>query len=761
MKKGLSLLFASIVLLLFAIGCSKDSPQVDKNDNNLCSSFTLTASYDTDETRATFDPDGLGATWQPDDCLYLIDVAGKNSTVKLTTTITEPSKTATFKASGSVLSGTYLVLNGTSSTTIKYPAMTVNTLEGLSPSLLFYGTLTVEDGQTSASIRLKQAYSKLTFKFQNVPTGIGTISIGMAVSEVGFLNKTVGKITEDGFVTKSSSYQLMHSLGTITSSTTSGAVLIEPIDFTGKKVFFYAYGSSSSFSPIICYEYIKDGIDIQAGKNYNITLDFNNPTNKSTLEKSGNYYLIGTPAQFRAAAYVGSNDSPSVKVMADVDFTNEQYFPIYANTVQGEDHTISNVSMDFNELSNIALFKGSIYHVKAENLNIKGANYTAGICASGTVSSCTLTNATISGEGYVGGITGSGAASSCSLAGVISVTGSSEYVGGITGTGSPSDCNATGELTVSGRDYVGGFTGSANSMTNCLSDTKANITGWQYVGGLVGNLYGAATSNSIKNDQTITGQTCTGGIAGYAYNISMESCGVLGKCVINGNSKTGGIAGHCSSISKSIVKGDITVNGNENTGGIAGQQQGGKILECGFEGNVIATGINTGGIVGDMTSGNVDKCYVKGNVSGTTNLGGIGGVGGFSSDDTIKNSYIIGDVTSSSYTTVGGISGSCYYAKYCYSYGNVSSGYGIAESLYDYNHNLCSMSKMYNGNNGSAYCNCSASKTYLSLIDVINVEEAYSTQTWPNIDAKCPLLQWQSQDFGGDITIPGFDDNDW
>ena len=51
--------------------------------------------------------------------------------------------------------------------------------------------------------------------------------------------------------------------------------------------------------------------------------------------------------------------------------------------------------------------------------------------------------------------------------------------------------------------------------------------------------------------------------------------------------------------------------------------------------------------------------------------------------------------------------------------------------------------------------------SFLSKLSVINGDEAYSTQVWKNIDAQCPLLQWQADLLNGNIEIPGFGEEDW
>ena len=194
-------------------------------------------------------------------------------------------------------------------------------------------------------------------------------------------------------------------------------------------------------------------------------------------------------------------------------------------------------------------------------------------------------------------------------------------------------------------------------------------------------------------------------------------------------------------VSNIVVK-NGSVKGRSYVGGIVGN---GGATECGFEGNIEASGDYVGGIVGSLSQ-NVNKCYHVGNVIGNNY---VGGVTGFSLGT--SSSYNIGNVTgiASEFIIVGGVNG---YggAQYCYSYGNISSGYGITGSGSAY-YSLTSAPRLNGADGNSAYTNFGPSKTFVSLLSVINGEEAYSTQTWANIDAGCPLLRWQADTFGAFI----------
>lgn len=135
------------------------------------------------------------------------------------------------------------------------------------------------------------------------------------------------------------------------------------------------------------------------------------------------------------------------------------------------------------------------------------------------------------------------------------------------------NCNVTGEIN--GYNYTGGIVGSANVNTkirNCsfqgnvegngenrggiVGDTSSGcevsgcfvtgtVTGGKRVGGIAGNGAGTIENCYALADVTATGVNA-GGIAGYAYGITIENCYYSGKVSAKW---AGGIAGY---VSKSI-----------------------------------------------------------------------------------------------------------------------------------------------------------------------------------------------------------------
>ena len=146
-------------------------------------------------------------------------------------------------------------------------------------------------------------------------------------------------------------------------------------------------------------------------------------------------------------------------------------------------------------------------------------------------------------------------------------------------------------------------------------------------------LFGRVNANDayIRNiglvnvDIEITNATSVGGIAGYLFRGTIESCYVTGN--INGHSDVGGIVGNGSDfrrIENCYFIGNVS--GSDNIGGIAGDTNR-EIRNCYVSGNIFGSGDNVGGIAGiNRNSGFVIGCYVTANVEGMENVGGIVGM---------------------------------------------------------------------------------------------------------------------------------------
>lgn len=229
------------------------------------------------------------------------------------------------------------------------------------------------------------------------------------------------------------------------------------------------------------------------------------------------------------------------QLTANIDLKNEEWTPIgtedtlFQGTFDGGRHQIANLKIS-NGVEYAGLF-GNVWGATIQNCNVTGE---------------------INGYNHTGGIVGYANNNTyilnCSFQG--NVEGNGEDKGGIVGHTSigcdVSGCYVTG--TVTGGSAVGGIAGwGVGTIKNCYA--LADVT--------------AAGDNAAGYN--------AGGIAGYAYGVTIENCYYSGEVSSNGNS--GGIAGYIAGISLgetsySVIRNCVSlaeeVSGGSNANRIAG-----------------------------------------------------------------------------------------------------------------------------------------------------------------------------------------------
>lgn len=278
----------------------------------------------------------------------------------------------------------------------------------------------------------------------------------------------------------------------------------------------------------------------------------------------------------------------------------------------------------------------------------------------------------------------------------------------------------------------------------------------------VGTLCGRGYCESCKcSEVKVNGNDRVGGLVGYA-NGEVQNCSLHEACTVYGHDYVGGIVGQSNyNVSNCLAQSEsIIVGGSSYIGGIAGSASG--AVECGFEGRVNGEGSCIGGVTGE---GQCTRCYCAGDVMGPDLVGGVSGASG------CTDCYCIGEVFGgpdlSQSGTIGGISGTDAESpevSACYFCGTVSGGCGIcmntpAAELASTN--LTSTANLYKETDRSLIDHCAIGtdgrKFVDYLDDVLNGNDAYYDLVWPDIAAGCPILKWQYEGFGVDLTIPGFD----
>ncbi len=222
------------------------------------------------------------------------------------------------------------------------------------------------------------------------------------------------------------------------------------------------------------------------------------------------------------------------------------------------------------------------------------------------------------------------------------------------------DVITTGTITADNSQYVGAIVGNVVTIgtispritiKNCTNNAKitADWTGTMNEGGNIGGIAGGLRYADIvncHNTAEITGRGNVGGLIGYYSYCTLEKCTNSGS-VIGHDDCIGGIGGYSYS--------NVTYHECSNSGTIS----------------IAASsdyGETAGGLLGFAYTGNViDHCYNTGTVTSTRtdsyNYGGlVGYTEAFGGTVTIRNSYNLGNVTTSNtgtepYNSAGGIVG--------------------------------------------------------------------------------------------------------
>ena len=180
----------------------------------------------------------------------------------------------------------------------------------------------------------------------------------------------------------------------------------------------------------------------------------------------------------------------------------------------------------------------------------------------------------------------------------LKVTGESNFAGlfGNVWEATIQNCNVTGEI--GGNSFVGGIVGNAGNNTCILNCSfQGNVTGnLGFVGGIVGN-----TSSGCE----------------------VSGCFVIGK--VEGQQEVGGIAGESiGTIKNCYVLADVTA-AVFSAGGIAGDAYNVTIENC-YYGGKVSSRIKAGGIAGETLGSSDSSTTIKNCVSLAESVTGIGQV---------------------------------------------------------------------------------------------------------------------------------------
>lgn len=577
------------------------------------------------------------------------------------------------------------------------------------------------------------------------------------------------------------------------------SALVLPADLSQEAIFFYAISGNT------CYELKKEGVNLKAGTSYKVILDMSQAT-VSTLNYGDNTgmasaaYQVNNAADWRHAVY--KNSSWDVyELTKDIDFEGEDFFPIAAREIKGKGYVLSNIELDWADEDNVGLIRHEWEGIdeRRELRCVQLINQTS------FVSDLKLENVTFKGNNFVGAFGGWNiAASKCEVIGNSIVEGQGNHVGGIVGFNKLyysngmntdmkfDDVRVGQKCSVSGKNYVGGIVGryatendymtSFNSsmilMESCKSEATVTATE-DYVGGIFGRIGGNYRSNyssqtniefsmedytfsliKCMNEGTVIGRHYVGGIGGEFAVYSSSGGSNLDRVVL----------------SQSYSNGDVT--GDTKVGGILGSSMAATNI-CYSIGTITANTSIAGGIIGEMTGGwasRVANSYSLATLSAddNTKTGGIVGNAGMS---TVTNCYYAADPDTYSFGGIVGYSGGGVTISNCLTtlnslgtnlgdhidHGNKrdwmdTNNDGIAD--YDYDNNGVidnnDLYEWYYNYKDNVTNSISAVKSILANKNIINGDNAYSSNIWPIATYPWECVKFAS--FSADTNSPDYDE---
>ena len=451
----------------------------------------------------------------------------------------------------------------------------------------------------------------------------GTVSNSYATSsvtgelELGELGgESVGGLVGDNFGTLNNSY----FIGSVTGEVSIGGLVGNIFEGAISNSYYNYDEVSINGQKVITIGALFDG-DFEEWLANDKFLDVND-----RLSYVGGYYMIGDTSDFKQLLAFGQDGSLKFRLTDDLDLASEPsfYIPYLAGEFDGDDHTIANLTFNFDFVSQFGLFGylapgGEVFGLDAQNVNVTGCERIGGLVgvSLGTVTNCHATGTVTSQtqQSNVGGLVGwnEGTMSGSYFAGIV-----------------------TGEIIVGGlvgRNYHGG------TVTNSYS--SGNVTGeYGYVGGLVGSSDGNV-SNSYSTS-TASGDYFVGGLMGDNSGTVTDSYSTGN---VNGDSAGGLVGWNTGIVSKSHTAGNVT--GNWNVAGLVADNEGS--VSNSYSTGSVSGNTYVGGLVAD-NRGSVDNSYSTGSVIGASNVGGLVG---YNDGGDVENSFWDTE-TSGQATSAGG-----------------------------------------------------------------------------------------------------------
>jgi hypothetical protein len=279
---------------------------------------------------------------------------------------------------------------------------------------------------------------------------------------------------------------------------------------------------------------------------------------------SADPYQIATKADFMSLAGQTKDYYKCFILTVDIDLEGEVFTtaviipdttddflvpdPGFVGKFDGNNHIISNLTINSNTGQNVGLFdrisySGQVLNLGLENIDIIGFSCVGGLAgqSSGQISNCYATGTVQGGDNSYscGGLVGvnSGYMDNCNSNANVS---GDTNIGGLAGENYFANIsNSYSEGFINGQWYTGGLVGG-NEFGNITTSFSAAITiGQENVGGLAGGNSGHISDCYSTN--TVSGNISIGGLVGSDYGI-IDNCYSTG--VVTGQENIGGLVGN-------------------------------------------------------------------------------------------------------------------------------------------------------------------------------------------------------------------------
>ena len=309
---------------------------------------------------------------------------------------------------------------------------------------------------------------------------------------------------------------------------------------------------------------LSSGITPEAGKFYNITLNYDKGYNLSADGKTYEVYNANGLLEWNEAA---RNDlSINCTLIADINLTGKEWTPIgdndnrYAGTFDGGDHTITGLTVTTSD-QYAGLFGrigsgGTVKDVTLEEVKIESNNEisavggVAGYSFGGKIENCSVSGS-VSGSGIAGGVVGyqsGGFLTGCSSSATVNAGNAAGGVAGLTDSGATlTACYATDDVTLvsngTGTYYAGGVVGdNINRSTVIACYAWGSVTGSGsgtiYVGGVTGTNEESTLQACYHAKGAVScPDGTTGGVTGRNYKFFNDP--VITACYWGSNPDTG------------------------------------------------------------------------------------------------------------------------------------------------------------------------------------------------------------------------------